>query len=209
MGRPQLVAEVAYAERTNDGILRQASFMGLREDLPAKKCTRSARRRRPRHRRERGNPRVLGVKITPPGPPDLAEARDQEARPGALHRGGRRLAAAAREEPAAVAGALSRRRRRQCFYQRHPRMAASPGGLQTVKRERSSKGAYIYAASLEALLSAVQNGAVEFHTWGATVRTSGSPDRITMDLDPDPDAAWKTLVEGDAAHQDPARRVSD
>ena len=34
--RPALVAEVAYAERTNEGILRQASFMGLREDMPAK-----------------------------------------------------------------------------------------------------------------------------------------------------------------------------
>src|SRR3954462_13247298 len=34
--RPQLVCEVAFAERTDDGILRQASFMGLREDIPAK-----------------------------------------------------------------------------------------------------------------------------------------------------------------------------
>src|SRR5205085_842432 len=34
--RPVLVCEVVYAERTDDGILRQASFMGLREDIPAK-----------------------------------------------------------------------------------------------------------------------------------------------------------------------------
>ena len=33
--RPQLVCEVAFAERTDDAILRQASFMGLREDIPA------------------------------------------------------------------------------------------------------------------------------------------------------------------------------
>ena len=52
----------------------------------------------------------------------------------------------------------------ECFYQRHLATAASPGGLRTVKRERSSRGAYIYAASLEAIVSAVQNGAVEFHT---------------------------------------------
>ena len=31
--RPVLVAEIAYAERTNDGILRQASFMSLRQDI--------------------------------------------------------------------------------------------------------------------------------------------------------------------------------
>jgi bifunctional non-homologous end joining protein LigD len=34
--QPKLVGEVAFAERTDEGILRQASFMGLREDLPAK-----------------------------------------------------------------------------------------------------------------------------------------------------------------------------
>src|SRR2546423_3605874 len=34
--KPQLVAEVEYAEKTNEGILRQAAFLGLRQDLPAK-----------------------------------------------------------------------------------------------------------------------------------------------------------------------------
>ena len=34
--RPQLVAEVEFTERTDDGVIRQGSFMGLREDIPAK-----------------------------------------------------------------------------------------------------------------------------------------------------------------------------
>src|SRR4051812_48805674 len=34
--KPQLVAQIAFAERTDDGILRQASFLGLREDIPSK-----------------------------------------------------------------------------------------------------------------------------------------------------------------------------
>jgi bifunctional non-homologous end joining protein LigD len=83
----------------------------------------------------------------------------------------------------------------ECFYQRHLTMAASPGSLQTVKRERSSKGAYIYAAVLDAIVSAVQNGAIEFHTWGASVPDIQHPDRITMDLDPDEALPWKTVVE--------------
>jgi bifunctional non-homologous end joining protein LigD len=44
-------------------------------------------------------------------------------------------------------------------------------------------------------LSAVQNGAVEFHTWGATVPDIQHPDRITMDLDPGPGISWARLVE--------------
>jgi bifunctional non-homologous end joining protein LigD len=53
----------------------------------------------------------------------------------------------------------------------------------------------MYAADLQAVVSAVQNGAIEFHTWGASVPDIGRPDRITLDLDPDEKLPWKTLVE--------------
>ena len=43
--RPVLVAEIAFAEFTGDGIVRHGSFMGLREDKPAK----SVSRERPGH----------------------------------------------------------------------------------------------------------------------------------------------------------------
>jgi bifunctional non-homologous end joining protein LigD len=84
---------------------------------------------------------------------------------------------------------------KQCFYQRHLLMGASPGELKTVRREKKGgKSAYIYADSMDAVISAVQNGAVEFHTWGSTVPDIHHPDRITIDLDPGPDVSWKTLV---------------
>jgi bifunctional non-homologous end joining protein LigD len=37
--RPELVVEVAYTTITDDGVLRQASFQGIREDKPARKVT--------------------------------------------------------------------------------------------------------------------------------------------------------------------------
>jgi bifunctional non-homologous end joining protein LigD len=191
--RPTLVAEVAYAERTNDGILRQASFMGLREDLPAKNV--HDERAVPPPKPETPNV-VLGVKISHPERliwPELGITKIDLAR--YVEEVGDWLLPHVRNRPLSlvrcpdgVAG--------ECFYQRHLTMAASPGHLQTVKRERSSKGAYIYAAVLEAIVSAVQNGAIEFHTWGASVPDIRHPDRITMDLDPDESLPWKTLVEG-------------
>jgi bifunctional non-homologous end joining protein LigD len=199
--RPSLVAEVAYAERTKVGILRQASFMGLREDLPAK----SVHDERPvsppgkskSATKEKSGPNlVLGVKISHPERviwPQLGLKKIDLAR--YVEEVGEWLLPHVKNRPLSlvrcpdgVAG--------ECFYQRHLTMAASPGGLQTVKRERSSKGAYIYAASLDAVVSAVQNGAVEFHTWGASVPDIRHPDRITMDLDPDEALPWKLLVEG-------------
>jgi bifunctional non-homologous end joining protein LigD len=197
--RPALVAEVAYAERTNEGILRQASFMGLREDLPAKNVHEeravAPSKKTPKKTETRDN-MVLGVKISHPerlvwpqlGIKKIDLARYVEEIGDWLlpHLKNRPLSLV--RCPDGVAG--------ECFYQRHLTMAASPGSLRTVKRERSSKGAYIYAASLDAVVSAVQNGAVEFHTWGATVPDIKHPDRITMDLDPDETLPWKILVEG-------------
>src|SRR5690606_29464026 len=42
--RPDLVAEIAYTEITPDGALRHPSFLGLRQDKPAKSVTLEAPR---------------------------------------------------------------------------------------------------------------------------------------------------------------------
>jgi bifunctional non-homologous end joining protein LigD len=84
---------------------------------------------------------------------------------------------------------------KECFYQRHLGMGASPGDLKMFDRLRSSKGKYLYLDSKNGILSAVQNGAIEFHTWGASVPDPKRPDRITMDLDPAPDVKWADLVQ--------------
>jgi bifunctional non-homologous end joining protein LigD len=188
--RPTLVAEVAYSERTKEGILRQASFMGLREDLRAKNVQ-EERAVSPEDKKA-----VLGVRITHPERlvwPDLGLRKIDLAR--YIEAVGEWLLPHVKNRPLSlvrcpdgVGG--------ECFYQRHLMMGASPGDLRTVRRGRSSKGAYIYAASLEAVMSAVQNGAIEFHTWGATVPRIARPDRITMDLDPHESLPWKALVEG-------------
>ena len=43
--RPKLVAELAYAEWTADGKLRQPAFLGLRTDKDPTECTWSSRER--------------------------------------------------------------------------------------------------------------------------------------------------------------------
>src|SRR5439155_16253456 len=49
--------------------------------------------------------------------------------------------------------------------------------------------------SQRALITLVQNGAVELHTWGATGPDVQHPDRITLDLDPGEDLPWEKLVQ--------------
>ncbi|HUQ26424.1 MAG TPA: DNA ligase D [Burkholderiales bacterium] len=184
--RPVLVAEIAFTEKTNEGILRQASFMGLRADKPAKTV---------KEEKAVDDNVVLGVKISHPerlvwkdeGISKLELARYVESVSAKLlhELKGRPLTLV--RCPDGAGG--------QCFYQRHLAMGASPGEVKTFKRERSSKGYYIYVDTEPALVSLVQNGAIEMHTWGAALPDVRHPDRITLDLDPGPDLPWKKVLE--------------
>jgi bifunctional non-homologous end joining protein LigD len=49
--------------------------------------------------------------------------------------------------------------------------------------------------SVEALVGAVQMGAIELHTWGATADHIETPDQFVLDLDPDPALPWKSMLE--------------
>jgi bifunctional non-homologous end joining protein LigD len=179
---PKLVGEVTFAERTSDGILRQASFMGLREDIPS----RAVREEKPQE---------IDLKITNPqrlvwpslkiSKLDLIRYYHAVADWILPHVASRPLTLVRCPDGAEA----------ECFYQRHLGMGASPGDIKTFKRLRSSKGYYIYIDSQRGLLSTIQNGAVELHTWGATLPDAKHPDRITLDLDPDPDLPWPQLLE--------------
>jgi bifunctional non-homologous end joining protein LigD len=83
----------------------------------------------------------------------------------------------------------------QCFFQRHMG-AERPAGVKTFAWGRSSKDkGYLYIATLPAVIQLVQRGVVEFHTWGATMPRPRQPDRMTLDLDPDPALPWARLAE--------------
>ncbi|HEX6154619.1 MAG TPA: DNA ligase D, partial [Burkholderiales bacterium] len=182
--RPKLVAEVEFAERTDEGLIRHGSFMGLRQDISAKQVG-----------VERAQEPSAPIKITHPDrliwpslkitKADLAAYYSEVADWMLPHVANRPLTLVRCPDGAEA----------KCFYQRHLGMGASPGVLKEVERLRSSKGKYLYLDSKDGILSAVQNGAVEFHTWGASVPEIKHPDRITMDLDPGPGIEWADLVK--------------
>jgi len=186
--RPQLVAEVEFTERTDDGVIRQGSFMGLREDIPAKSVGLEKAQEPP-------DKSASDIRITNPTriiypaleftKADLARYYAEVSDWMLPHVANRPLTLV--RCPDGV--------EKECFYQRHLGMGASPGDLKVFDRLRSSKGKYLYLDSARGILSAVQNGAIEFHTWGASVPDPKRADRITMDLDPAPDVGWARLVQ--------------
>ena len=67
---PKLVAEIAFTEFTDDGILRHPSFIALREDKPAKEVVRETPKHLTKSRRsgEGATPTAesFGIKISNP-----------------------------------------------------------------------------------------------------------------------------------------------
>jgi bifunctional non-homologous end joining protein LigD len=76
-----------------------------------------------------------------------------------------------------------------CFFQKHagdPRRAAE---------RPADDPPYMRLTTLRAVIEAVQNGAIEFHTWGVAFPRLDKPDRLVLDLDPDAEVSWQRFRE--------------
>ncbi|MGE8614815.1 MAG: DNA ligase D [Achromobacter veterisilvae] len=185
--KPELVAEIRYASLTQDGLLRQASFVGLREDKPADEVSGESTADPPAPGGARGD-KVGNTLITHPGrvimhDPDTSKldlARYYEAAGPLIlpHLQGRRIALLRCPDGTDAT----------CFFQKHIG-GELPDGLER-------DGEHLLIRSIEGVFAMAQRGVIEFHTWGAKEPRPDEPDRITIDLDPGPDVPWKAVAEG-------------
>jgi bifunctional non-homologous end joining protein LigD len=87
-------------------------------------------------------------------------------------------------------------RQKECFVQRR----AGPGIPRAVRRvevedEEGEPVTFLAAGDLRAILSLVQLGVLEFHVWNARADRLDRPDRMMLDLDPDPELPFSATVE--------------
>jgi bifunctional non-homologous end joining protein LigD len=83
-----------------------------------------------------------------------------------------------------------------CFFQKHPPVGMSDAVKRIQIREKSGLDTYLTIDDVDGLITLIQFGALEIHTWGSRVEHLERPDRLVFDLDPAPDVAWKRVVEG-------------
>jgi len=76
-----------------------------------------------------------------------------------------------------------------CFFQKHA------GDPRRASGRRADDPPYMRLSTLRAAIEAVQNGAVEFHSWGVSFPNLDKPDRLILDLDPDADVTWARFRE--------------
>ena len=187
--KPELVAEIAFTEFTDDGILRHPSFIGLREDKPASKVVREV----PEHltksekkKSAKSTPESFGIEISSPERiiyPELGLTKKDLAD------------YYAQIEPLIMVDAAKRPmtlirfpsgRTGESFFQKHDKGTFGPHVKQIPIREKDGQQEdYLYFDDIRGLLACVQMGTIEFHGWGSKVDKVEYPDRLVFDLDPD------------------------
>ncbi|HLH98034.1 MAG TPA: DNA ligase D [Xanthobacteraceae bacterium] len=208
--KPKLIAEIEFAGWTGDGLVRQASFKGLREDKPAKEVhaepvlapeqLETLAPGNPRARAPRVRPAdnvVLGVVISNPDktlwPADgklEAYAKIDLAR--YLEEIGPWMIEHLKGRPCSIIrtpdGINSER-----FFQRHAMPGAS--SLFRLVKVAGDHKPYLQIDRVAGLIAAAQIAAVEYHPWNNQPGHPTIPGRLVFDLDPAPDVAFDRVVE--------------
>lgn len=81
------------------------------------------------------------------------------------------------------------------FFQKHAQHLAIPDIRHLDKSLDPGHASLMEIDSRKALIGAVQMGTIEFHTWGASTDRIERPDRLILDLDPDPELPWQRMIE--------------
>lgn len=86
-------------------------------------------------------------------------------------------------------------RQKFCFYQRNF-SETLPDEVHSIqlKEKDEQEATYILIRDLAGLIALVQVGVLEIHPWGSRSDNLERPDRLTFDLDPDPDVPWQDVV---------------
>ncbi|WP_242095985.1 DNA ligase D [Sphingomonas sp. CROZ-RG-20F-R02-07] len=177
--KPEMVAEVAFAETTPDGVLRHSSFLGLRADKPADAV-------------------VAETPVVVDTAPEIhvkVSSRDRLIFPDSDITKGM-LADYYAQVSAIMLPWVANRpvslvrcpqgRGRACFFQKHDAGSFGEQVHQVPIREKDgSTENYLYVDDADGLVACVQMGSIEFHGWGSANAALERPDRMVFDLDPD------------------------
>jgi bifunctional non-homologous end joining protein LigD len=81
-----------------------------------------------------------------------------------------------------------------CFFMKHSQVWAPPALRRVRIQEKTKLGEYLVADDLPAVVSLVQMGIVEIHTWNSTDDHLERPNRIVFDLDPGERVDWRRII---------------
>ncbi|RLQ88783.1 DNA ligase D [Notoacmeibacter ruber] len=207
---PKLVAEVKFAELTDDGHIRHGVFLGLRKDKPAdavvdeksasageasidevaKMETPTSSKAKPT--KSTGG-KVAGIAITSSKRVIFDDAKwtKRDVAEWAEAAGERLFELAGRRPLSLVRCPGGVRGGKACFFQKHYEGSFPPGiGAVKVEESDGDSADYLMVEAQQGFVAAAQMGTIEFHPWIAAADKLDKPDRIIFDLDPDEGLGW-------------------
>jgi bifunctional non-homologous end joining protein LigD len=217
--KPRLVIEVDFRGWTGSGLLRQASFKGVREDKPPEQVVKEMPKQTVQQSappapvktralsKPQAKPRAAAPKSSGKKGPDFSGVtlsnpdRVYWSDVGLTKQGLAEYYTAVWEwmAPHFVGRPLSLVRcpegaMTECFFQKH----ASAGLDAKYLRQIPEKGNqhFIAAEDLKGLMALVQAGTLEIHLWGTTADKIDTCDRLVFDLDPGPEVEWSETIAG-------------
>jgi bifunctional non-homologous end joining protein LigD len=213
--RPELVAEIEFANWTGDGMLRQPSFQGLRQDKAPESVGREEEQETPGNNQEvekektsmasdqAGESRIAGVRLTHPDRvlyPEQDVSKRELAEYYAQIEGW--ILPYVTDRPISLVR-CPRGQEGQCFYQKHYD-ESFPDAVRGIEIEEADgeKAEYILIDDPAGLVGLVQIGVLELHPWGSKVDRLERPDMLTFDIDPAPEIEWEEVIRA-------ARRVRE
>ncbi|HEX6364312.1 MAG TPA: DNA ligase D, partial [Albitalea sp.] len=190
--KPELVAEVRFAEWTPDGSIRHAVYQGLRSDKPPRTVRKEAAAAVPAAPAKN---RVGTVKVSNPerviDPStglkklDLVRYYESVAQWMLPHLKGRPVSLV--RGPNGITGEL--------FFQKHDDKLSIQGLRELDPALWPGHQGLLEVPTAQALVSAAQMNVIEFHTWNSLARAIDRPDRMILDIDPGEGVAWARVQE--------------
>ncbi|WP_250483675.1 DNA ligase D [Caballeronia sp. GaOx3] len=204
--KPELVAECNFAEWTKERIVRQASFVSLRDDKPARQivkevpasakkvASKKAPAKKTATKAKAGSAEIEGVKISHPDRVidkstgftkiDVVEYYASVADWMLPHLKDRPVSLV--RAPEDIGGEL--------FFQKHSAKLAIPHITQHPEIDPGHPPLLTIESS-QALVGTAQMGTIELHTWNAVASNIEKPDRMVFDLDPGEGVGWERMIE--------------
>lgn len=213
---PALVAQVAFGGRTKEGILRHASFRGLRDDKAPQEVTReqvvplatvlhenpemprSGAGRQPTPETQDTYNAVrkeyAGVRLTSPDKVLYPEEGITKVQLASYYQTVADWLLPHIADRPLVLVRCPEGRHKDCFYQKHPGVG-TPANLRRIPiTEKSKTEHYVVVDDVDGLISLAQVGTLEIHAWGSRADKLEQPDRLIFDLDPDTELDWGQVV---------------
>ncbi|RZU43467.1 DNA ligase D [Edaphobacter modestus] len=214
--KPEMVVQVRFATWTADHLVRQAAFLGIREDKAAKEVTREEpdvslgpRRSRPKaatHRSDAGESSVsrrsnesiehAPVRLTHPQKVlDDSSAITKQMLADYYWAVAEWMLPHIADRPVSLVR-CPEGAGKPCFFQKHVNSMLPKGiGSVDIADKNGKVEPYITLNSAEALAGLAQMGVLEVHPWGSRNEHLEQPDRLVFDLDPDEELKWIEVAE--------------